>query len=125
MHRIISLSRLIILASWIMCPIFLPRIALAQNGCTVGTSEVPSCAASWLTIHAMRASDFLNTIGSNGGVITIAQANSEIPLLQYAGITRIRISAGSGGTPIAPAVYVAFCQAGIHIDLLANWGLWV
>jgi len=108
-----------------MCSIFLPRFALAQNGCTVGTSEVPSCAASWLTMPAMRAADFLKVIGSNGGVITLAQADSEIPLLQYAGVTRIRISAGSGGTMIAPAVYVAFCQAGIHIDLLANWNFWV
>ncbi len=125
MCRLIRLNRFIILASLILCSMLLPRIAMAQNGCTVGTPAVPSCAASWLTIHAMRASDFLNTVGSNGGVITMAQANSEIPLLQYAGITRIRMSAGSGGTPIAPAVYVAFCQAGIHIDLLANWGFWV
>ncbi len=125
MNRMISLSRSIIVAFWIMCLICLPRIALAQNGCTVGTHLVASCAATSGTITAMRAADFLNTIGSNGGVITLAQANSEIPQLQYAGITRIRISAGSGGTPIAPAVYVAFCKAGIHIDLMANWGFWV
>jgi len=78
-----------------------------------------------LTVHALRASDFLGTLGANGGVITEAEATSEIPEFQYAGITNNRMSAGSGGTPVAPGVYAAFCEAGIHIDLLANWGFWV
>ena len=83
MRRIVSLGRTLILLCCLMGLGAVPLTAAAQSGCITGAVGVASCAATHLTIQAMRASDFLNTIGANSAVITQAQADERLQQLEY------------------------------------------